>query len=229
MREAIARLVGGVVIAGLLATDAMAAEATLRSGARLREAATKNSAQLALVPAGTVVELLEVQGGWQQVRLPDGRTGFIWKQQLTEQPPAGGVPAPGAPLEPDAETDATPPPTPRAAAPQTAAATAPTAAAAPAADELRALRADVETLRTRVDALPAELESLRTEVRRLAGAPDGTATPPAAAGSAALPPGQSGDGVLGAAFLLLLFGAVAGWGLSRLAARRRERRQRIRI
>ena len=100
------------------------------------------------------------------------------------------------------------------------------------ADELRILRADVESLRQRPDASAAEVNALRSEVaklaaaqadleRRLGGAPAGEP-------QASPTDYSAGVGVSGALVFLLL-GAGLGWVGSRLTQRWRDRRLRIRV
>jgi len=196
----------------LVASIAQARSATLTVGARLREGPSKATTLLSTVPAGTTVELLDEQNGWQHVQLPDGRTGWVWHEHLAGSPTATEPPAPAAP----------------AAVPAAAQPAAPAAAAVPAAgnavlDELRALRAEVDALRQRPDPA-AEIDALRAEVRRLASAQqDGERA------RVPHPMGEAGDGLLGVAAVFLLVGLVVGMIASRLAQRRRERRQRIRI
>ena len=96
-------------------------------------------------------------------------------------------------------------------------------------DEVRALRADLATLRERPEpATAADIERLRTELQRLATVDRDLSrrlderVPPAA-------PDPGADGVAGVPWTALVAGMLAGWGLSRLAQRRRERRQRGRL
>jgi len=101
-------------------------------------------------------------------------------------------------------------------------------APAGALDELRALRAEITQLRERPEpATAADIERLRTEVERLVTVDRDLARrldarPPAA-------PDPAGDGVGGIPWTGIAAGMLAGWGLSRLANRRRERHQRGRL
>ena len=93
----------------------------------------------------------------------------------------------------------------------------------------QALRADLATLRERPEpATAADIERLRTELQRLATVDRDLSRrlderlPPAA-------PDPGADGVAGVPWTALVAGMLAGWGLSRLTQRRRERRQRGRL
>jgi hypothetical protein len=114
--------------------------------------------------------------------------------------------------------------------------TRPDAANAPpwVADELRILRAEVESLRQRPESsAAADVAALRGEVsklaaaqaeleRRLAATP-ATGTPPVAV------PERSVGGGVSAALVFLGLGVALGWVASRLTQRWRDRRQRIRV
>ena len=126
----------------------------------------------------------------------------------------------------------TPAASPQGTLPNRAAADATAPSSTWVADELRILRADVESLRQRPDASAAELSALRSEVaklaaaqadleRRLGGAP---ASEPQAI------PVEHGGGVgVSGAVVFLLLGAGLGWVGSRLTQRWRDRRLRIRV
>ena len=95
-------------------------------------------------------------------------------------------------------------------------------------EEVRALRADLAALRDRPPATTADIERLRTELERLATVdrdlsrrleerlPRASSDPTA-------------DGIGGVPWTALVAGMLAGWGLARLAQRRKERRQRGRL
>jgi hypothetical protein len=100
------------------------------------------------------------------------------------------------------------------------------------ADELRILRADVESLRQRPDASAAEIAALRSEVAKLATAQaDLERRLGGAAGSEpqAIPLDRGGSVGLSGALVFLALGAALGWVGSRLTQRWRDRRQRIRV
>lgn len=117
---------------------------------------------------------------------------------------------------------------------ETRTAAEPGAAAAWVADELRILRADVESLRQRPEAsVAADLAALRSEVSRLSAAQAdlerrlGVAP---AAGAQAVPPAERGGGMgLTGALIFLTLGVGLGWVGSRLTQRWRDRRLRIRV
>jgi hypothetical protein len=190
-----------------------AADATLRIKARLREGPSKQTTLLGWVEAGTVVEILEEKSGWRQIKLPDGRTGYVWGEHFTAADAA--PPADDAPIAARAEA-ATPP------------STAPTTAGG---DDVRSLRSDLDALKARPEpATAAAVEQLRGEVSRLAAAQQELtkrldARGPDLGGGPAPPL----DGTASAAALFLAVGGFVGWIASRLMQRWRDRRSRIRI
>jgi hypothetical protein len=98
------------------------------------------------------------------------------------------------------------------------------------ADELRILRADVESLRQRPEpSVAADVAALRSEVAKLAAAQADLerrlGSAPAPAQPLAI---DRGVGLTGALVMLVL-GVALGWVGSRLTQRWRDRRQRIRV
>jgi len=96
-------------------------------------------------------------------------------------------------------------------------------------EEVRGLRADLAALRDRPEpATAADIERLRTDLERLATVDRDLSRrlderlPPASSDPAA-------DGMAGVSWTALIAGMLAGWGLARLAQRRKERRQRGRL
>jgi hypothetical protein len=185
----------------------VAGAAMLKNRARLRQGPSASTALLGELDPGTKVEVLADTEGWKRVVTPDGRSGYIWGENLTEVEPETASPE-GARR---AEAAATP---------------------RPLADELRELRADVSALRQRPDPMtPADLQPLRAELERLASAERDLARrlddlvlpntapldPPAPAPTSAAAP------------LAFLAGGVVGWAASRVVQRRRDRRQRHRL
>ena len=97
------------------------------------------------------------------------------------------------------------------------------------ADEIRALRADLAALRDRPEgATAADIERLRTELAQLVTV-DRDLSRRLDERLPAPSPDPATDGVAGVPWTALAAGMLAGWGLSRLAQRRRERRQRGRL
>jgi SH3-like domain-containing protein len=175
---------------------------TTKDLTRLREQPSATAAQVAVLPPGTRLQILGEMQGWKQVQTPEGKTGFVWAEHLSG---ASGPPPQATTRPPDA--------------PQ----------ASELRDDVRELRDDVDALRARPEpATAADLEKLRGEVERLATTErevarrldeHGTSATPTA------PPDPQGDPA-GFSWVVLLVGIIAGWGGSRLALRRRERRQR---
>jgi hypothetical protein len=202
------------VVLGALAIAALAEArpALVKDRARLREGPSTQSEFLVWLDPGTRVEVLEERDGWMRVQAA-GREGYVWGEHTA---PAD------VELAKASEVVASPPATPAAAA-------APTSLA----DEVRALRADVNALRERAEGTggDGELARLKAEVDRLAAAQRDLAhrmddrpvvVPPAD------PAGEGGSGG-GSLVLLLAMGALLGWGVSRFAQRGRDRRQRNRL
>jgi uncharacterized protein YgiM (DUF1202 family) len=194
-----------------LASLASARSATLNASARLRRGPAATTDLVAELPPGTKLTIVAERGGWRQVETPDGKTGFVWAENLTEDDATGAPSAEARPESPKPET-------PR-----------PPAGASSMADDVRALREDVQALRARPEpAAAADLERLRAEVDRLAQTQrelvqhieDRTPT----AGGDPAP-----DSALTFVPGLLLIGGALGWLGSRLTAGRRDRRQRNRL
>jgi hypothetical protein len=126
----------------------------------------------------------------------------------------------------------TPAAPPQGTAPNRAAADAAAPSSTWVADELRILRADVESLRQRPDASAAELNALRSEVAKLAAAQADLERRLGVAPTAepqAIPVEHGGGVGVGRALVFLLLGAGLGWIGSRLTQRWRDRRLRIRV
>jgi uncharacterized protein YgiM (DUF1202 family) len=202
-----------VTLVFALASVAGARSATLTASARLRQGPAATTDLVAELPAGTKLKVLAERGGWRQVETPDGKTGFVWAENLSEEDETAAVRS-------EPKTDAAKPEPARL----------PTVTSSSnVADDLRALREEVQALRARPEpAAAADVERLRADVDRLAQTQrelvqhieDRT---PAAGGSP--PP----DGTLTFAPVLLLVGGALGWLASRLTAGRRDRRQRNRL
>ena len=207
------RSLGCAALILALASLASARSATLSASARLRQGPAATTDLVAELPAGTKLKILAERGGWRQVETPDGKTGFVWAENLTEEDDTAAV-RPEVRAEPQKPEPAR---LPTAAAPSSV------------ADDVRVLREDLQALRARPEpAAAADLERLRADVDRLAQAQrelvqhieDRT---PASGGDA--PP----DSTLTFAPVLLLVGGALGWLASRLTAGRRDRRQRNRL
>jgi uncharacterized protein YgiM (DUF1202 family) len=205
------RSLGCAALILALASLASARSATLNASARLRQGPAATTDLVAELPAGTRLKILAERGGWRQVETPDGKTGFVWAENLTEDGATAAAAPEAKPEPPKPETLKLP------------------AAPSAMAEDVRVLRDDVQALRARPEpAAAADLERLRAEVERLAQTQrelvqhieDRT---PAAGGDP--PP----DGALTFAPVLLLVGGALGWLASRLTAGRRDRRQRNRL
>jgi uncharacterized protein YgiM (DUF1202 family) len=206
------------LLTAAIASAASTRSATLTASARLRQGPAATTELLGDLPAGTRLKILGEQGGWRQVETPDGKTGYVWAENLNEEP--GEVVLQSAPRSDAAKADAS----------KSEAARSASASAATTAEELRALREEVKALRERPEPAAAEtVEKLRADVDRLAQAqreltqhiedrtPTGVGDP-------------APDGTAAFASLLLLIGGAVGWIASRLTAGRRDRRSnRLRL
>jgi uncharacterized protein YgiM (DUF1202 family) len=202
-----------------LASLAAARSATLIASARLRQGPAATTALVGDLPAGTKLKIIGEVGGWRQVETPDGKTGFVWAENLTED--ADAAVAQTAPRADPSKADA---PKPESAKPPAS------SSSSSIAEDLRALREDVKALRDRPEPAAADaVERLRTDVDRLAQAQRELAqhvedrTPTGPGGD------PTPDGTLTFAPVLLLVGVAIGWAASRLTAGRRAGRQRNRL
>jgi Bacterial SH3 domain len=189
------------VVAVLTVLSGIPLAATLKERARFRDGPSVTSAQLGVVGPGTDVEVLDDDRGWKRIRTPDGRVGYIWGEHLAD--PA--VETSGRGREATGGGDL--------------------------ASAVAALRDDVQALRDRPEpATAADLERVRSEVDRLVVAQrelvrrlDGSM------GGGAIPVASPTDASRTLIPIVFVIGAAMGWVGSRLAQRRRDRRQRHRL
>jgi uncharacterized protein YgiM (DUF1202 family) len=219
VRLVLRSLACAALITCALTSFAAARSATLTVSARLRQGPAATTDLVGDLPAGTKLKILGERGGWRQVETPDGKTGFVWAENLTED--ADTTVMQSAPRSDLSKTDAPKPEAPKPPA---------SSSSSSVADDLRTLRDDVKALRDRPEPAAADaVERLRTDVDRLAQAQRELAqhvedrTPTGPRGDP--PP----DGTLTFAPVLLLVGGALGWIASRLTAGRRDRRQRNRL
>jgi hypothetical protein len=210
---------GASLLVLALVSSASARTAVLKDRAKMREGPSAQTAVRAELTAGTHVEIKSDSGGWREVETPDGKTGYLWAEHLTE-------------AEADPETAST---VAAAAEPvrRNDAGDRPTESGSPrgVTDEVRALRADVTALREHPEpASAADLERVRAELERLAAA-DRDLTRRIEERGVAMPVTRDSgaEPLPGGSVLFLGVGALVGWAASRLAQRRRDRRQRNRI
>lgn len=60
-------------------------------GATLKQEASVSAADLAPLPLGTELSLLESGGRWLKVKLPDGRAGWVYAGRVADAPPSSEV------------------------------------------------------------------------------------------------------------------------------------------
>jgi len=198
--------VGGIIVLVLLTLAPSALAAVLNKKARLREGASRHTPLVAWIDAGTAADVVGSKGGWYDVLLSDGRRGFIWGEHLdgTEGTATGAS---------SGESEGT----------HLAASAEP----ATLQDELRALREQLELLRSDatvakrgdVQALRDKVEQLTIAQRELLETLDGTVA------GVATPV----DGTAVAAGLFLAIGGIIGWVAARMTLGRRDGRGRLRV
>src|SRR5215813_14261186 len=124
----------------------------LKEVAHLREGPAKTTPLLGDLNPGITVEVLDESSGWLQVKVPDGRTGYIWGEHTAE---------------PGAADVSRPPPPPEAKEPTKEQKDQPEAKSG-AADDIAQLRSEIATLRGRPEPVRAsDIDALRSEVARL--------------------------------------------------------------
>ena len=198
MRRVRRRLVEAILPMLLLTLAVPVRGAVLNKKARLREAATRESALLGWIDAGTPVTVTGEEAGWDHVVLSDGREGFIWGDHVDQSDGSRPSRAEGSGSPADPEHPAT------------------------LQENLEALRlqldgysregglaakADFDRLLERVDRIAKEQEDLRQSLDDSVFT--GMRTP------------VDGSAIAGGAFLTI--GGLIGWSLARLSQRRRDR------
>jgi hypothetical protein len=189
------------VVAVLTFLGGLSLAATLKERARFRDGPSVTSTQLGVLAPGTDVEVLGDDRGWKRIQTPDGSVGWVWGEHLADAAAEGGGRGRGD------------------------------AGGGDLASVVAALRDQVQALRERPEpATAADLERVRSEVdrlvvaqrelvRRLEGSTAGGAIPVAS-------PTDASRTLLPVVFVI---GVVSGWAGTRLAQRRRDRRQRHRL
>jgi SH3-like domain-containing protein len=177
-----------------------AASGVLKGTARLREGPSTAGALITQLPPGTRVEIIGATDGWRQVRIEDGRVGFIWGEHLAASPPA-------APSGREAGG-------PRALAEEIAALRA----------DVSALRERQEATNA------AELEKLRVQLEQLTVAQRDLARWLEEHDEGRAATGDAGEAFPTASWLFLGAGLAVGWTLSRVTtSRERRARGRVRL
>ncbi len=201
--KSLRRALAAALLASLVASTGGAETVATKERARLRQGPSAATELLGELDANTKVELLGESGGWRQVRISDGRVGYVWGDHLASHESA---PTPASESKP----------------------AAPPAATRTLADDIRDLHEEVNALRQRPEpATAADLERLREALEHVAAAERELARrldPPVH--PFVDPPPDSAAAVAPA---FLFGGAVLGFAASRLLQRRRDRRQRNRL
>ena len=195
-RRSLAAVLAGLVLAPLASAQSVAT----KERAKLRQGPSATTESLGDVDAGTSLQVLGENGGWRQVRTPDGRTGFVWAEHLATAGEVAKPPAPAAPARTVADD------------------------IRDLREDVSALRQRPEA------ATAADVERLRQEIERLSASEREIArrldehAPPIP--PAADPPPEASGTFASVTFGL---GGVVGFAASRILQRRRDRRQRNRI
>ena len=153
---------------------------------------------LGSVPVGTQAEVIGQSGGWIQLKLDDGRTGYVFQNNLRDVPEPPAPETPTSTTTPAADVNA-------AGSPAT---TIP--GAMPISDDLPTLKNEITTLRAKVESLGEALDR-----QRLADAGNGTG----------LVEHVPRDGAVSMTVAALLVGLFFGGLLTTLFQRRSDRRQ----
>jgi Bacterial SH3 domain len=196
VRAKIGPIVGLVLTSLTLAPPAFGRQVVVQSASPFRSGPNQRFASMGSVPAGTVAEAIGQDRGWIQLKLDDGRTGYVFQNNVRDVPEP--TPVPG---ETPSTTTTTPPAETSAATPTT---TPP--ANTPIPDDLPSLKTELSTLREKVDSLNAALARER-------GAAGG------------LVERAPRDGSVSLTIAALLTGLFFGFLFSRLFQRRSDRRQ----
>ncbi|HLK12620.1 MAG TPA: SH3 domain-containing protein [Candidatus Binatia bacterium] len=205
MRSARSVLCGTALVLLGLVPPAVARTVTLRETARLRESATKDSALVGDLPAGTTLEVTGEEAGWLKVEAPDGRSGYVWGAHVRTASEGGQAPAETARRTEAPEREAS---------------------GAGLADTLNEIKAGVSALRQSPPPASADdLAKLREQIERLAQGQEDLAK---RLEERAEPTDAPLDGT-GVAWAALAVGLFVGWVLGLVTRRRRARRQHDRI
>lgn len=205
MRLRIGPILGLWLMSLTLAPVAWGRQVVVTSSTPFRSGPNKTFPSQSQVAAGTNAEVTGQTGGWLQLKLADGRTGYVFERNVRDVPDPTTTSTTLAAVTP-------PPPAPvadGAAAP----AVVPTAPAGqpPIPDDLPSLKAEVTTLRAKIDSLNEALKTQRDA--------------DAANGAERAPDATPREGAVSLAIAALLVGLAFGWLFSRLVLRRSDRRQ----
>jgi uncharacterized protein YgiM (DUF1202 family) len=207
----------------------------------LRAGPSADEPSLAILSAGDVVNIVDIEGSWTKVQTTDGKIGYVYHRYVAPKAATeAGATRESPPLTPPS-AEAAPGSFPAAsAAPATA-----TALEAPAADIGAAPSADrspSEELSVQVASLRAEIADLKEKVQNrqaqlaaesgagaLPSATDGLATPTGTAMTPAAP--ISGRDQAVGVLMIAAFSLVVGWVLGSTFGRRgsRSRGSRLRF
>jgi uncharacterized protein YgiM (DUF1202 family) len=183
--------------------SAQARPAVTKDVTRMRQRPNTGASLLTELPAGTRVEVVGERDGWLHVETRDGRTGYIWSEQLVQ----------GQAEASPRTTEHVPEPDPSERS---------------LLDEVRALRSEVGALRERPEpASAADLERVHTELQQLAQS-SRDLSQRLAGRLGAISSDPPPDTVSTVSLLFLGVGVTLGLLGGRLA-QRRDRRQRPRL
>lgn len=198
MRRHTEPVVGALLLSSLaLAPLAWGRHVVVQHESPFRSGPNQKHRAMGTVAQGTTGEVVGQVGGWVQLKLDDGRTGYVFQTNVRDVPDESTTTstAPG----PDATVPTSLQPSP----PTTVPSTAPPRAI----DDPASLKTEIAALREKLDTLTKQL---------------GTEAAHADAPAADAPPRE---GVVSWAIAALLVGMVFGWLFSWALQRRTDRRQ----
>lgn len=191
MRLQIGPTIGLVLITWTLAPLVSARQVVVQSQTPMRSGPNRKHASIENLAVGTQAEVIGQSAGWVQLKLADGRTGYVYQGNLRDVP------------------ETAPPEIPTAPAPDAGAAVAPSttlpSATAQLPDDLPTLKNEITTLRAKVDTLS---EALGRQQGATAGEHSGPRD------------GAPVSALVAALMVGFGFGALISWMLTRRSDRR---------
>ena len=93
MREQVRPILGLVITSFTLAPLALARQVVVQSESPLRGGPNRTFRSIGVVTVGTTAEAMGQTAGWVQIKLEDGRVGYVFQGNLRDVPesPVAGV------------------------------------------------------------------------------------------------------------------------------------------